>query len=149
MEPFSAIGLAGNVVTFIDFAGKLITGSLELYHSAHGSAAANQTLEDVVKDLEHICLRLSPPESIEGNIMGSDPPDFGSTLIPILFACRSLGQRLLAKLESLKVKSKHRAWKSFQQTLKCAWKENEIRTYKEQLDLYRSQITAHLLTVLW
>ncbi len=146
MDPFIALGLAGNVVTFIDFTGKLINGSLELYNSADGASASHKVLEDVTKDLENLCDGLIPTRS---NIFGSGPSDSEITLLPVLESCRKLGQELLAVLEGLKVKGRRRAWQSARQALKCAWRANEIKCYKDQLDLYRSQLASRLLSLLW
>ena len=33
MDPLSAIGLAGNIVAFVEFTSKLISGTIEIYSS--------------------------------------------------------------------------------------------------------------------
>lgn len=146
MDPFLALGLASNVVTFIDFTGKLISGSLELYNSADGASASHKVLEDVTKDLEKLCDGLIPTRS---NILESGPSDTEMILLPLLESCRKLGHELLTVLEGIKVQGRRGAWKSARQALKCAWRANEIKNYKEQLDLYRSQLASRLLSLLW
>ena len=146
MDPFSALGVASNVITFIDFTSRLINGGLELYHSTDGATAAHRTLEDVTKDLGNLCDSLSPTQL---DTLGSGHSDSEVALLPLLEPCKKLGQELLAVLEGLKVKRRGKAWKSAQQALKSTWKAKKIKSYQEQLDLYRSQFATRLLSLLW
>ena len=146
MDLFSALGLASNVITFIDFTSRLISGSLELYHSTDGSTASHKVLEDVTKDLENLCDGLTPTRS---NGLGGGPPDSEITLLPLLEPCKELGHELLIVLKGLKVQGRGKAWKSARQALKSVWKADKIKNYKEQLDLYRSQLASRLLSLLW
>jgi len=43
METLAAIGLVGNVVRFVDFSGKIISKSGQLYRSSEGALAENTT----------------------------------------------------------------------------------------------------------
>ena len=62
MDPFYALGLAGNVIQFVDFGGGLLSGSLELYKSVDGTSSTNKELEFPVKNLNELCAGLSRPE---------------------------------------------------------------------------------------
>lgn len=48
MEPLAALGLAGNIVTFIEFAQKIVTKSIEIYQS---SSNTSQNVEDLNNQL--------------------------------------------------------------------------------------------------
>lgn len=146
MEPFSALGLASNVITFIDFTSRLINGSLELYHSTDGATASHKVLEDVTKDLGKLCDSLTPTQS---NGLGSGASDSENTLLPLLEPCKKLGRELFTVLEGLKVQGRGKAWKSARQALKSVWKADKIKKYMEQLDLYKSQLAIRLLSLLW
>ncbi|KAI1395237.1 hypothetical protein F4819DRAFT_492670 [Hypoxylon fuscum] len=59
MDPFSAIGLAGNIITFVDFGYKILSGSKEIYTSASGASTLNhelaldtQTFQGVVASIQ-------------------------------------------------------------------------------------------------
>lgn len=58
MEALAAIGLATNIITFIDFSFKLINGSHKLRNSASGLTPENSRLGTVVDDLKAITDRL-------------------------------------------------------------------------------------------
>ena len=146
MDPFSALGLASNVITFIDFTSRLIDGSLELYHSTDGATASHKVLEDVTRDLGNLCDSLTPTQS---KAFGSGISDCEVGLIPFLEPCKELGHELLTVLEGLKVQGRRKAWKSARQALKSVWKANKIKNYQNQLDLYRSQFAARVLSLVW
>ena len=146
MDPFSALGVASSLITFIDFTSRLINGSLELYHSTDGATASHRTLEGVTKDLGNLCDSLIPTQS---NVSGVGCSDSELTLLPLIEPCRQLGHELSIVFEGLKVQSRGRAWKSARQALKSVWKANKIKKYQEQLDLYRSQLATRLLSLLW
>ena len=63
-------------------------------------------------------------------------------------ACNNLGRNFLAALEDLKVKGSRKPWASVRQALRCVWKAKDIQKYEKQLDLYRSEISTCLLTIL-
>ena len=51
MDTFSALGLASNICQLIDFIGRFISGSLELYRSADGASSVNSELQSIADDL--------------------------------------------------------------------------------------------------
>src|SRR5271168_879473 len=58
MDPLSALSLAGNIVQFIDFGSKLLSGARELYKSPSGTLAAHHELELVTTDLSALVVKL-------------------------------------------------------------------------------------------
>jgi hypothetical protein len=44
MDPLTAIGLAGNILAFIDFGTKLVTAAYEVYESKEGATKARSFL---------------------------------------------------------------------------------------------------------
>jgi Fibronectin type III-like domain len=51
METLAIVGLIGNVVQFVDFSGKLIAKSTELYRSSEGALAENIDVETATNHL--------------------------------------------------------------------------------------------------
>lgn len=60
MEPISVIGLASNILTFIDFSCAVIKGSYEVYKSATRSTLENSHLSTVIDDLAKATNDLAP-----------------------------------------------------------------------------------------
>ncbi|KAI0811519.1 hypothetical protein GGR55DRAFT_678339 [Xylaria sp. FL0064] len=59
MDPFSAIGFASNILSFIDFGWKVITEAREIYNSASGTTSGNQTLETTTQDVKGLCAAIT------------------------------------------------------------------------------------------
>ena len=51
MDPLAALSLAGNIIQFVDFGGRLLGGAGEIYRSADGSLKVHDELELVATDL--------------------------------------------------------------------------------------------------
>ncbi|KAI9770675.1 MAG: hypothetical protein M1839_003059 [Geoglossum umbratile] len=73
LDPFSALGVAGNIVQFVDFTGRLFSKSRELYRSTSGTTAENEELGRVTRELQALCAGLAsatriPPESARRGI---------------------------------------------------------------------------------
>ena len=141
MEALAALGLAGNVLQFLDFGGALIKGTLECYQKADGATSVNAVLESITKDLTQLCAGMNA--TITCNVNETD-----AALVQLSKMCQSLGQEFLSKLADLKVKGRRKGWQSLRQALRAAWKAKEIQRYERQLETYRSQITLRLLTAL-
>jgi hypothetical protein len=51
MDAFTAIGLASNIVQFVDFSWKLIAESRAIYKSSEGASEENLTLSAITNDV--------------------------------------------------------------------------------------------------
>ena len=67
MEALAAIGLVGNIVQFVDFSGRLIAESIELYHSYDGALAENVDIETATKHLAVLIKKLKDDAIIAGD----------------------------------------------------------------------------------
>lgn len=52
MDPITALSLAFNVITFVDFAWELVSGAVEIYQSPTGRTTENIHVENVIRDLQ-------------------------------------------------------------------------------------------------
>ena len=145
MDPFSALGLASNVIQFVDFGSRLLSKSQELYKSADGVTNVNRDLETITKDLTRVCSSLIQPEQYINKEQASDPE---IALIPLCRSCKELGDELLLVLQTLKVKGRHQKWNTVRQALRTAWKESRILSYERRLGDFRSQIVTHLISII-
>ncbi|KAJ5267560.1 hypothetical protein N7478_010368 [Penicillium angulare] len=141
LDPLSALGLAGNILQFIDFGSKLLSSSREIYKSAKGLSANHQHLEQITISLIDLNSRLS-----QGSASAS-PTTYGQTLNRLALACKDDGNKLLLAKERLKLEQTNTKCKSFQQALKCVWKERDLRDLETRLDGYRSELKIQLLKV--
>ncbi|KAL8647218.1 MAG: hypothetical protein Q9226_006522 [Calogaya cf. arnoldii] len=145
MEALAVLGLASNIVQFLEFSGRLVSSTFELYEAAEGALSSNSVLEQISTDLKQHCEGMLPSPT-----SSNAPPRTVSeaALLPLSQSCRALGQEFLVVLEDLKVKGKRRGWQSVRQALRTAWKAKDIQRYERQLGSYRSQIAVRLLAIL-
>lgn len=54
MDPFTAIGLADNIINFIKFACKIVYGGYQIFNSASGMTPENTTLSVLLDDLSAV-----------------------------------------------------------------------------------------------
>lgn len=59
MDPLTAIGLAGNILTFIDFSYKVISGVNKVLSAPNGMTPENERLSVLVEDLNVVTLDLA------------------------------------------------------------------------------------------
>ncbi|KAL8992069.1 MAG: hypothetical protein Q9169_007398 [Polycauliona sp. 2 TL-2023] len=145
MDPVSSLGVASSIIQLVEFGGKLLAGTRELYNSVDGAIAANRELEVVTKDLNGICTGLSiPPDRYLNKNAGRSE----LALIPLAESCKKLGDELLSVLRILKVGNRGRKWATFRLAFLSTWKESKIRDYERRLGRYRSQIAINLTSML-
>ncbi len=121
MDPLTALGLAANVVQFIDFGTSLISGTLERYRSATGTSIGNSELESITEDVKQLSIGL------EANTKGSSKHE--TALKNLSGRCKDAADELLAVLVDLKVKGKHKKWESFKQAVRSIDKEKKIQVF--------------------
>ncbi|KAI0544126.1 hypothetical protein F4679DRAFT_566109 [Xylaria curta] len=107
MESLVALGLASNIVQFIDFTSKLIASTRTLYKSAHQKSANNLVLQKVADDLTRLSDAIIVP-----NHLGDD------SLRQLALSAKEVARDLLAVLDDLQIKGTKTAWKSFLLALK-------------------------------
>ena len=142
MDPLSSLGLASNLLQFVDFSRKLISGGVELYRSAEGASAANVELENITEDLQELSSKLAVPKAQQGE--GTTSVD-DEAVRKIAASCQQVSVELILVLQKIKVQSRHRKWDSARQALKSVWKENVIRSYSRRLDDLRSQLVTRIV----
>ncbi len=54
MDPFTALGAASAILTFVDFAGKLLSGATAIYHSVPGGTVDNNHIDEITNDLANV-----------------------------------------------------------------------------------------------
>lgn len=146
LDPFSAIGLAGNVVHFLAFGTKLISESHNIYASAIGATTGNIELELIYTDLEDLTKALEDPDPNSGHAVSINEAE----LRKLSASCVKVANELLTTVKLLKVDKncKHRKWRSFRQALKFVWKQSDIDGLQARLGEFRSQLTLRIVVIL-
>ncbi|KAF2727515.1 hypothetical protein EJ04DRAFT_594771 [Polyplosphaeria fusca] len=134
MEPIAILGVAGNVIQLIDFAGKLVSKTHSYRRS--GSLVEHQDLQIVSNDLAHLSSKLI-----------DDLRDDASSLSENDRALRTISESVIriskdieATLTAAALPGSRGRWKSFRHALKAAWGAEKLSDMKARLDLYSQQL---------
>jgi len=134
MEALAAIGLIGNVVQFVDFSSKLVSGSIQLYRSAEGALEENIDTETVAKDLVLLNGRLK-----DSAASTSDGP-----LKNLCESCQAVAAELLQALAKAKVQGQRTKWKSIKKALQSVWNKEHIAQLDGRLARIREELNLQL-----
>jgi hypothetical protein len=135
MDPLTAVGLAGNIITFIDLSTKVVSRTKQLYESASGATSENDELEGLTKNLKDLAnrTRRKPPNtSRNGHFSLSITSE--TVLDNLSQQCIQVADELLETLESVKVNGDGRTVKSALQAMKTVWKQDNIDAIQRRLD---------------
>ncbi|KUJ15133.1 uncharacterized protein LY89DRAFT_685948 [Mollisia scopiformis] len=132
MDPLTALGLAGNIVQFIDFAWKLFEGTKAIYKSASGSSHDNAVLQSIANDLRHLS---------NGIIISNQHSE---ELRRLATESKRISLELLDALEKLKLQGRNTKWKSFVLALREAWSRGKINEMSDRLSALQSQMNLHI-----
>ena len=130
MEILAAIGLAGNIVQFVDFSGKLVTKTAEIYRSGTGALVENIDIETATNDLVLLSTKLHDSANSTGD----------TALGELCLSCDTVAKELLSALDKVKVKGKKQKWKSFRKALRSVWSKEDIAALEQRLARFRDEL---------
>jgi hypothetical protein len=98
MDPLTAVGLAGNIIQFVDFAGKLVPGAVTLYN---GPKLENLEMETLIEDIKMLA-------QTTRTLLGLSKE--GQLLQTLSNQCLEVYDALLSVLQSPKVKGNRKVF---------------------------------------
>jgi hypothetical protein len=135
METLAAIGLVGNIVQFVDFSQKLISNSIQLYHSYDGALAENIDVETVTNDLLILNKKLKDDATTVGD----------GALQSLCLCCEKAGEDLVKVLNKVKVKDRQKTWESVKKALRSIWIKAEIKGLEKRLAKFKEELNLHII----
>lgn len=150
MDPLTAIGLASNIIGFVDFAGKLISQGYEIYKSASGTTKENEDIEALIEDLSFHLDELGKGENAVP-AAAVTPQDFRDQKLRELAAkCATFAEEILTSLEKLKKEpnAKFKGFNSFGKALRSAWGKKGMEEKVAKLEKFRSELEFTILVLL-
>jgi hypothetical protein len=142
MDPFSALGLASNVVSFVDFSCKLFSKAREIYSSASGQSQEVEDLTTIAEHIRGLSSRISPvplPDPREFHVPESD-----RRLNELAYLCGQAASDLLDALEKVRARAPKSKWESFRAVLVMVMSQEKINSLEERLEKYRRQVIMAL-----
>lgn len=138
MDPLTAIGLAGNIIQFIDYGTGIVKTAWEVSKSKSGFSNNSKTQEAVILEMKRFSSQLMISNT------GQPTNDEYKALSELATQCHGLSQRLRALLGKIKAKD----LSSFRQALMSAVKEkhyaDEMKAIQASLDNCRDQLNLQL-----
>jgi hypothetical protein len=135
MEVLAIVGLVGNIIQFVDFSGKLISKSVQLYQSREGALAENIDTETATNHLLLLNDKLKDTATSTGD----------RTLKDLCEACHTVARELLEALDEVKVKGKQQKWKSIRKALNSVWSKEHIAQLEQRLANLRKELNLHVV----
>ncbi len=145
MDPFSALGLASNIVQFVDFSCKLFSSASDIYRSASGAAPAVNDAKTIALRLHDLSSRLvaqTMTASQDGSQSSQKPVN--ALLNELASGCRGASAELLSALDGLQARTANSRWSSFKAALLTVMKSDQINKLEARLEQYRRQVILAL-----
>lgn len=130
IDPVAALGLAGNIVQFIDFSCKVLHDTKSLYGSRTGASAENDVIEAISVDLINLNNALVAP---------SEPGAIPDSIRSLASSCKGVAEEILEILNKIKVHGDHGKWKTFVQALRSVWKKEQIEELVKRMEKLRNE----------
>ncbi|KAJ9160716.1 hypothetical protein NKR19_g3020 [Coniochaeta hoffmannii] len=142
MDPVTALGLAGNIVQFIDFTCNLLSKANDIHKDGFLVEYADMQLvnDDLREHVEGLRTRLQPLDTAEPMVCDNE-----KAFRKLCGKCLKVAAELEQALKLLQIHGKKTKWKSFRQALKSVWGKQHLTELKGRLDLYSDQLDRRLL----
>jgi hypothetical protein len=140
MDPVTALNLASSILSFVDYATKIVIGTYEVYKSVSGTTEENAHIDTVIGDLREATYDL------DSNLVGKTKHE--KALKELASKCETLSDELSRLLKKLAVSGDHSTWKSLKVKIKSMRKEKEVAGMEKRLGEYRSEILLRLTLIL-
>jgi hypothetical protein len=138
MEALAAVGLASNILGFIESGCRVLTTAYQLSQSQSGSLSSNHELELLADNLKKTM------KSVQNNYNNCHS-ELMNNMSPMISSCIELCDELLQILGSLKVDpTKSSLLQSLKASLQTHRKAKEIQNLDHRLERLRSQICDQL-----
>ncbi|KAI0451778.1 hypothetical protein F5B21DRAFT_486120 [Xylaria acuta] len=167
MEALAALGLASNIVQFLDFTWRLVSATGEIRNSASGATERVIELDKIFVRLSAFCSDfLKRPDAADNDdeakrvqLLFSNPESdlqrqiiiqsHTKSLQALTTDCIALCQQLLAVTSKLQARggSCHR-FRSFKTALRTLWDEKKMTDLEERLKRHQRAISLHFLPLI-
>ena len=144
MDPVTALGIASNVIQFVEFAGKLISRSSRYYRSADGSDLEYTEIVAAASNLEKLAGTVQKSTvNAASRINKVDVAQQG--LLDASRQCQRIAQEMTDVLSTLMKPGQQNRWNSIRQAFRAIWSEEKIDKLSVRLSHAREQLVLYLL----
>ncbi|OTA55289.1 hypothetical protein K449DRAFT_177860 [Hypoxylon sp. EC38] len=141
MDPFTAIGLAGNIITFLDFGYKLISTAKGIYTSASGAIVYNEDLSYTTQQIQQLTTSLKVAKPV-GSLSKQE-----RSLLQVASDCESVSVELTKLLDKLKARNTSSKREAFRAAVRDWRRKDQKDDLKLKLDRCRQQLNLELVSL--
>lgn len=138
IDPFTAIGAASAILSFIDFSWKLVAGANEIYNASDGTSRDIANVRVMVGNLQALT------ENLGMSALGNSKSE--NELRRLAADCNTLSKELKTILQKLQRTGGR--WDSVKVKLRSMRKKDDISSIRGRLTEYTSQITLVINNIL-
>ncbi|CAG8955159.1 hypothetical protein HYFRA_00007175 [Hymenoscyphus fraxineus] len=126
MDPFTAIGLASNIISFLDYGVKTIHSAREIYDSSTGMTEKSSHLESIATKMKQFASNLVAPENSAKDQSEND-------LCDLALECRLISMKIIKLLEKLKARDSNSKFQSLIAGVKTKYRGSEMKIQLKDL----------------
>ncbi|KAF2793356.1 hypothetical protein K505DRAFT_337878 [Melanomma pulvis-pyrius CBS 109.77] len=141
LEALAAVGLASNILQFIDFGCNLLAETRQIHSSTSGASDKNIELEQTAEKLIHLSASISTIGLNRASALELRLRNMEAEIVKI-------ANELLGAIDKIKLQTQHGKLRSFVHALRQVWKSRDIEKMAERLGRLQSQLNTHLLVML-
>ncbi|KAI0379420.1 hypothetical protein F5Y04DRAFT_290297 [Hypomontagnella monticulosa] len=141
MDPISGLSVASSIITFVEFAAKLISTSKVIFSSKEGASAENLELENIYGKLQALYQELSSPPDRSS--------EDTSALHEVSMTCKKDCEEIINIVRAQKVEGKkHRPWRSVRAAFKAQIGRKKIDAIENRLERAQGVVSLHISSIL-
>ncbi|KAI1136555.1 hypothetical protein F5Y05DRAFT_96938 [Hypoxylon sp. FL0543] len=141
MDPFTAIGLAGNIITFLDFGYKLVSASKDIYTSASGASTYNDDLSYTTEQIQQLTASLKVAKPV------ATLSKHELSLLQVARDCEGVSDELAKLLDELKARKPGSKREAFKAAMRDWRKKNQKDNLELKLDRCKQQLNLELVNL--
>ncbi|KAK2020910.1 hypothetical protein LX32DRAFT_646938 [Colletotrichum zoysiae] len=138
-DPWTIVGSASAILTFVEFAGKCVKTAKNLHQT--GKTEDNTRIENIMTEMQGLIDRVKSEKA------GTPTSDVDAGLFAIANECEDLGRAIL-KLLSKASKGEGSLRETIRASVSAVWNEKEVEDLQNQLQRCTTQLNTQMLTLM-
>lgn len=141
MEALVAVGLASNILQFVDFAKSIVSDTKKFYENALGAKDEYQDAEGYAQRLQRLAAQVAMPQAPFRGAVSAEEKE----LKELGERCSQIANELLVATRDVTASS-HNDWaQSAKKAIKSRLSSSQIKSLQTRLDRISQQLTGQLL----
>ena len=143
MDPWTAVSVAANIIQFIDFSYKLVTGASDIFQSANGCLTQHEEVDIIAQSITrlHENIVILSKTLLDVNALSKHDQE----LLPLREHCLIIGNELKSHLGKLRGPGSRSKWSSVRAALLSLLREKKTKELEDRLAKLQRQVDSVLI----